>query len=320
MAKRQCYTWMMSSAITVVLCGCAPTPTGGIRVFDLATGRESSFDAMAQAACESDVVLFGEAHYDPICNGAEADLYDAMLTECEKTGRAPTILAMEFFETDTQPALDAYVNGAMVESDFVKQARQGAKYPTSHRPLIELAKRFESRVVAANTPRRIVKDFRESGVDYADFRPTMTAEDQALSPPTLSAPDSPYRDRFLEFMRGAMESHGGGASDEMRLIPDDPMRDPMSPERMFLTQSLWDESMSRAVARARAESPGRNVLLVVGGFHVERGGGTTQKLRTLRPQDRILVVRYRDSEAGIDMTSADEKSADFLIVGQTETP
>lgn len=67
--------------------------------------------------------------------------------------------------------------------------------------------------------------------------------------------------------------------------------------------------------RPRAQ-PDRNVLLIVGGFHVERDGGTTRKLRIFRPHDRILVVRYRTDEEGADFMPADEKSGEFLIIGQ----
>lgn len=298
--------------------GCATWPHGAYRVFRVDTGAESELDALIAAADESDIVLFGEAHYDPICNAAQAALYDALLARRAQAGRPPTTLAMEFFETDTQPALDAYLRGDLPEMEFVTQTRQGPRYADSHRALIESAKRHHADVIAANAPRTIVRAFRESGEEYAAFRAAQPPGDQALIPETLTVIDGAYRDRFMDFMRGAVEAHGGGSdTDEMILLDGDaPPPDPMSPERMYMAQSLWDESMASRIAAARAAQPDRNVLLIVGGFHVERDGGTTRKLRIFRPHDRILVVRYRTDEEGADFMPADEKSGEFLIIGQ----
>lgn len=171
---------------------------GQFRAFDGRTGREITLTQAAQIARRADVVLFGEEHNDFVCNQIEAQLLAALAAD------RPTSLAMEFFETDTQAALDAYLDGKLDEADFRKAARQGKAYLRSHRPLIEICREMNLPVIAANTPRELVRRFRQSGLEYPEFVAALSPEERGLVPARFSLPLGAYFDRF----KAAMGGHG----------------------------------------------------------------------------------------------------------------
>ncbi len=134
-------------------------------------------------------------------------------------------LAMEFFETDTQAALDAYLRGRLDESAFREQARQKGAYLISHRPLIELCRAARVPVIAANAPRRLVSAYRKSGEDYAAYRASVTPEEQRWLPAECSELTGAYRDRFLE----VMSSHGPASAPAMPAPMTAPTSQPAQP-------------------------------------------------------------------------------------------
>ncbi len=196
--------------LTAACTGCA-TPrldlgrrTGGsaalfaqFRAYDGRTGRPLNFTDVVRRCATADVIVFGEEHSDVVCNQLQAQLFHALLTQPR-----PVALAMEFFEADTQASLDAYLARRIDEPAFHRQTRQGRDYVVTHRPLIELARATHTPVIAANAPRRLVRAYRKSGLDYRDFRAGLPAEDQRWLPRRNTYLSGPYEDRFLELMSG----------------------------------------------------------------------------------------------------------------------
>jgi hypothetical protein len=119
---------------------------------------------------------------------------------------------MEFFEADTQAAVDAYLDGKVDESEFIEQTRQGRAYWVSHRPLVERSRAAGTPVLAANAPRRLVRAFRVSELDYDAFLETVKPEDRRWIPARSARLGGAYEERFFELM-------GGHDSDPS--VPDD---------------------------------------------------------------------------------------------------
>lgn len=323
--------------------------------YDGRSGRPISFSELVRKCRSADVVLFGEAHGNAVCNQIEAQLFHALL----QTGR-PAALAMEFFEADTQAPLDAYLSGRLDEPGFAKQAHRGHTYYGTHRPLIELTRSANVPVLAANAPRRLVHQFRKSGLDYDAFRASVSAEDRQWLPVTYTYIGGDYRSRFAEIM---------GASDDETSSADQPAASPTSRpaqhaadkpkhtptptspgvtvepvtqpggdaagkspasvpppaavhsfnwKEFYRAQLLWDDAMSESIANYRDRYPRRRVMLVVGGFHVEYDGGTAQKLRRRRPGDKVVTVTYRSYPNGQFAFDPDDKGAgDVVVYGLT---
>lgn len=167
------------------------------QAYDGHSGRPLSFRDIVSRCRGADVILFGEEHSDAVCNQLEAQLLYALASQPR-----PVALALEFFEADTQAALDAYLRGRTTEPAFRKQTRQGRAYVLAHRPLIELCRTADIPAVAANVPRRLVRDYRKSELSYEEYRAGLEAADQCWLPLTNTYLTGPYEDRFFDLMSG----------------------------------------------------------------------------------------------------------------------
>ncbi|MBX3396847.1 MAG: ChaN family lipoprotein [Phycisphaerae bacterium] len=176
-----------------------PFLTEQFHAFDGRTGRPVSFGTIVEMVRSADAVLFGEEHSNVVCNALEAQLLAAM----HGRGR-PVTLAMEFFERDTQSALDSYLDKRINEDDFRELTRQKRNYAVSHRPMIEYCRSASIPVIAANAPWRLMRAFGKSGLPFAAYRATVEPVDQAWLPRECRLLDGAYRERF----EAVMSHHG----------------------------------------------------------------------------------------------------------------
>ncbi len=187
---------------------------GQFQAYDGHSGKRISLGEVARRCKLSDVVLFGEMHSDAICNQLEAQLFYVLAQDAR-----PVALAMEFFEADTQATLEAYLRGRVTEPAFRELTRQNRAYVYAHRPLIEFCRAAHVLVIAANAPRRLVRAYRRSGLDYDEYRAGLDADDQRWVPRESEYLTGPYEDRFMALMGG----HGEGMSAEpLADEPDEP--------------------------------------------------------------------------------------------------
>ena len=326
------------TVLTLVVGGCSGASrvklaehTGGsaalyqqFQAFDGRSGQPISFAEVAQRCGKADVVLFGELHSHSVCNAVEAQLFHALMQRSR-----PAALAMEFFERDTQAALDAYLAGKSDEAAFMTATRQNRDYLLAHRPLIELCRTAGAPIIAANAPRRLVREYRMSKMPFDEFRKSRSAEDQRWLPRTSEHLPGPYFDRFVEVIRHHPPAPAAATS-APALLPltqtgdaaNAAMGNPVATPKVdpfivsFRPQLLWDDSMSESVADFRAAHGDHRVMLVVGRFHVASEGGTLQKFRQRRPSDRVCTVVFSSREsATFALDNDDTHSADIVICG-----
>jgi uncharacterized iron-regulated protein len=249
-------------------------------------GTRASVGQVVAAAGAADLVVIGEVHDHPEGSLLEREMFSRLAE-----GGAPISLAMEFFERDQQPALDAWRAGTLDEAAFRKATNRSASYEATHAPLLALAKERGLAVLAANAPRRLVTAWRTAETDdYAGWLAGLPEADRALLPRETSRPRDAYWERFRALM-------GGRA------------------ERFYRAQSLWDDAMAESIADHRAAHPDRRVLLVVGGFHVARRLGTVSKFLSRRPSDRVVVVLMSLSDApSLPLDPSERGDADWIAV------
>ncbi len=296
---------------------------GQFQAFDGRTGRRFTFEELASRAGRVDVVLFGEEHSDVVCNAIEAQLLAALAQQ-----RRRVTLAMEFFEADTQAALDAYLNGRIDEIEFRKLTRQKRAYLTAHRPMIEYCRKASIPVIAANAPWRLTRALRLSGKPYDQFLAGLDPADRAWLPRTSDLLSGPYHDRFVEamaehempvLMPSSQPSSRPSSQPSSAPAVSQPSSQPDRSEqllRAYRAQSLWDDTMAEAIALHRGRFPERRVMLIVGAFHVASEGGMWTKLRQCRPEDAVLTMVYRGtSKTPLAFDDADRGAGDVVIYG-----
>lgn len=245
----------------------APPLPRAVSVRDGRTGREIPYDAWLAELAQADTVFLGEYHTDETTHRVELAVYDALLAR--RSGRV--VLALEMFERDVQPTLDAYLSGKIDEPEFLAHARPWGNYQTAYRPLIERAKAKHGAVVASNFPAPLRQRIAREGAAVLE---SLTGDARGQAPAQLLPNTAAYwrrADNAIRSHRGMV----GGQSEE---------------DRLYSTQSLWDNAMGESCALALAAHPGYAVLHVNGAFHSAYWDGTVRQLRLRRPETKVLTV------------------------------
>jgi uncharacterized iron-regulated protein len=141
----------------------------------------------------------------------------------------------------------------MPESEFLKTVGWGGGPFAAYRRQVLFD--GEGVTVALNIPRSIANQVSRLGPE------SLSAEQRRLLPPVWERGQAKYFERF----RNAMKDHA----------PEDAI------ERYFWAQSLWDDTMAWQALRSQAARPGDVLVIIVGEFHVEFGGGLPYELRRL---------------------------------------
>ncbi len=271
----------------------APPLSAITRVFDVKRDREVSLEAAIDAIDSADAVFLGETHLDDTTHRVEIAVYEGLVRR-----RGNVILALEMFERDVQPSLDDYLGGRIPETEFLARSRPWGNYWTGYRPLIEAAKRHGLPVVAANVPTDVRRKLALGGREAFD---ALSAAERALLPSEIR----PESDAYWARVDRAVHGHGGGG----------PV--PSATDRLYSTQSLWDNSMAEACAKALERRPGSVVFHVNGAFHSDYRDGLVAQFTKRRPEARVrtLSVIPTDDLHSIDAT-LDRDRADFLVYAE----
>jgi uncharacterized iron-regulated protein/predicted esterase len=249
----------------------APTPEERLlrrasRVFDGRTAKEIGWEAALARAAAADAVFLGETHLDRLTHAAEL----AFLRGLASLRGDHVALALEMFERDVQPALDAYLSGEISEADFLAQARPWPNYRTDYRPMVEFARARGIPVIASNLPADLRRKLARGG---AEAHAGLSAAERALMPARLLENPPEYWARVEQATLG----HGA-----LGMVS--------AQSRLYDGQNLWDNAMGDSVARARAEDSGRLVVHVNGGFHSAEWQGTVWQLQQRMPRTRVVTV------------------------------
>jgi len=262
--------------------GASRTPTGPTHAIYDAAGASSTLAAFAESCADADVIAFGELHGHEVGSALQLELLQTLFTQSR-----PVALAMEFFEADTQPDIDAYLAGEIDEPTFRSKTKRDEAYATSHCPLVELCRERGARVIAANAPRPLVIAYRKSSLDYAAYLATLTDDQRALMPTSSVPPHDEHERRFMKMMG--------------------PVRGPA----FFKSMALWNDAMAESVVRARADDPRTRVLLIVGTFHVAARLGTITQITARSPDASIRLLTMRNG--GTAWRASDAGEGDLVV-------
>lgn len=258
---------------------------------------------MVAELAKADVVFLGEQHDDPGTHRLQA----AVLEGLARRRSGPIVLALEMFERDAQPALDAWLRGASSEADFLAVSRPWPNHQNDYRPLIEIARAENWPVVAGNVPRRLAQAVSRRGLVALDSVP---AADRALAASDLSCPRDEYWTRFSGTM-GDMSGHG------VQMTPE--QVDAMV-WRFYEAQCLKDETMAEAIATA-LDTHHTLVVHANGAFHSDYRLGTVERVRRRMPRARIVVVSFVPEDDLDRVDGRDQrKLGDWIVYTLTDSP
>lgn len=266
-----------------------------VLIFSGHDGSAKPWSVLIDSASRADAVILGETHGHSVGLAAAAALWEDIIAAAPSAA-----LSLEFFERDTQAALDDYRLNLIDEEAFRRVTRRSAgNYPEGHRAMVEAARSAGLPVIASNAPRPYVRLARTKGFEALAG---LTAEQKRLFLLPATLPEGRYRDDFIRLMtEDPSMAHGESDASGRR----------QAAEAMFRSQSLWDWTMAESIARA-LEAGHRPVVHVVGRFHSDFEGGLVQALRAIRPGVTVVTLSVLPVSAAA-LRDEDLGRADFVI-------
>lgn len=281
---------------SMLILACAHAQTSGIlRGSDLQPVELS--DGLSQVTPGS-VVIIGENH-----GFKEHQEQQVAVMQALRDMGLKVSVGMEFFTYTHQPLVDAYRAETLGEADFLEAISWGSPSFEFYRQQAlfpNLAEGSETR--ALNAPRSLTGKVSKGGLE------ALTHEDWELMPPQFAAGRDSYKRRFLSMM-----PH----------LPN-----PAAGERYFLAQSIWDDTMAWQAVDFLRSHQDQVLVIVVGDFHVQFGGGLPDRIKTRAPELPVWTVSQvntwgmTEEELAIEIAPSESEGprADLLWLAPAKSP
>ena len=127
-----------------------------------AKGKKVSYKKMLKTASKSDVVLFGELHYNPISHWLQYELTKDLFEV------RSLVMGAEMIEADNQPELNSYLINEISQQELDSLARLWKNHKTDYAPLVNFAKKKKVPFIATNVPRRYANLVFKKGFNALD--------------------------------------------------------------------------------------------------------------------------------------------------------
>jgi uncharacterized iron-regulated protein len=245
-------------------------------------GEIESFNSIVKAALETDVVLFGELHDNPIVHWLQYLLTLELDIEIQDL-----VLGAEMFETDDQLPLNEYLSGVINLSKLEGNTRVWPNFKTDYLPLVNYAKDNNHKFIATNVPRRYASFVYHNGLDTLEY---LSDKAKSFLPPLPIAYDG-----NLGCYKEMLEMSGGHGGDNL----------PKS-------QALKDACMAHNIL---INIPSNGVFLHYNGaFHSKNKEGITWYLLHENPDLKIMTIDATEQEFIDELEEERMGVADFIIV------
>jgi len=256
------------------------------RLYD-ARGRQVKYEKMVNVLSQSDVVLFGELHNNPICHWLQLELSKSLY----KKDSALTMGA-EMFESDNQLLIDEYFAGLIRQRNFEEEMRLWGNYKTDYKPLLEFAKENKLKFVATNIPRRYA-----ALVNLGGFEGLLPLSDEAkkyFAPhPVPFDPEAPNNKEMAEMDMGGGHGKGG------------------VPPNMVKAQAIKDATMAHFIVKNHEK--GKFFIHFQGDFHSKNHGAIAWYLNQYNPRLKVRTISTVET-AELDFKDEYKPLADFILV------
>lgn len=277
------------------------------RVYSVKQGKEVSLGDIAADMNNYDVLFFGEEHNDSVTHYLE----QAMLrTLYDKFGDKLT-LSMEMFDRDVQLVMNEYLQDAIREKHFTKDARVWSNY-RDYRPLVEFAKEKKLDVVCANAPSRYTNIAGRKGQEALKELPKQSKEYFAPLPYKVATGD--YYNKLME-----MSGHSMAPATDSTKAKAPPM--PMGGFDLPTAQSLWDATMAYSICSYYKKHKDHKIMQVNGRFHSDEGFAVAAQLKNYNKKISRLVISTSSDDAFPNIKWDNYKQyGDYIIITDPKVP
>ena len=245
-------------------------------------GKKVSFEKVVKKAKESDVVLFGEFHDNPIAHWLQLALVKELQPQVN------LILGAEMLERNDQEVVNQYLKGGVTEKALDTLARLWTNYKTDYKPLVDFAKEHQLPFIATNVPRKYARLVNKKGLKALDTLPEAEKRWIAPLPIVFDENLSQYKK-----MTESLPNHKGK-------------------ENIIKAQAVKDATMADAIVKNR--KPNSVSVHFNGTYHSDFYEGIYWFLK--REEPKLTVITIATTEQ-VDLSKIAKEAygqADFILV------
>lgn len=245
--------------------------------------KESSYQKLLNEAQDSDIIIFGELHNNPICHWLQLELTKDLYEFIDDS----LVLGAEMFEADNQLLLDEYIYGKINEKNFKNEVKLWSNYDTDYKPLVEFSRDKHLCFIASNIPRRYASLVFNNGLKALD---SLDSEAYKFIPPL------PFKiDISLKSYQDLLKMEDA----------------PHSNENMPYAQAVKDATMAYFILKNWTKN--KLFLHFNGAYHSNNYEGIVWHLKQRMPDLNILTISTVEQE-NIDILNKESINiADFII-------
>lgn len=259
------------------------------QIFAGDSGETRSFSEVVGNLKAGDVVILGERHEFALHQQAQMQVIESL----KELGHRVSV-GMEFLPWTQQAAVNQWRAGLLNEAAFLQSVEWGQTNFDFYRPQMSAPQLGLEYVWALNAPRALTSKISRVGLE------ALTDSEKALLPPGFEPGNAKYFERFKQAI-----GH----------LPN-----PDAAWRYFLAQSVWDDTMAWRIADFQKAHPEQILVVIVGEFHVQYGGGLPDRLQkrgvqNLRTVSLVSAEGLTEDEIQKEVSpGSDGSRADYIWV------
>ena len=248
------------------------------------TGRSLSRRELVAQFAPKSVVLLGEYHDNVMHHAWQVDMLSAFAAQ-----RDHIMIGMEMLPRSSQPALDAWVKGAIDEAEFLTQSRWQEYWkfdPALYWPILRFARLNKIPIVALNVDRALLDAVKKQGWENIP-----AAQRDGITDPARPSED------YLQMLAQSFSLHGSHPNGQDPVPAADTTRVVQDPnfKRFVQSQQLWDRGMAQAMATALQAHPDTLMIGVMGSGHLMDRHGVPLQLADLGVKDVAVLLPWDES-------------------------
>jgi len=256
--------------IAILFFSLSATGAQEYKLVESESGKPYSIDKMSDELLNYDVIFFGELHDDSLLHHLEAEVFRKLVSQNDNV-----VLSMEMFERDNQTELTNFIKGKIDYSAFSQQARLWPNHQTDYQPLLQIAKRYQRDVIAANVPRRYASLLAKNGEGALQ---EINPDERKFLAEKIVVLDDRYKKEFYATMEDMSKQGMPNRSGHDMLL------------NIYKAQCLKDDTMAESIHQYLVSNPDKKVLHINGDFHSRYYLGTVQKLALMNKKLKIAVI------------------------------
>lgn len=235
------------------------------------TGERATLADLVDQVVPGTILLLGEQHVTATHSGQHLEILQALRNKGLRVS-----VGMEFVAYPFQQACDDWRNGLLSEDQFLTAVEWGKTgFEFYDRQMLFPDYSQGEHLIALNAPRKLTSRIAKVGIDG------LSAEERLLLPPDFTIGNANYFERFKKSI-----GH----------LPD-----PTKAAFYFAAQSAWDDTMAWKAVEFINAHPDQVLVIIVGEFHVQYGGGLPDRLAArLNSQEHRVLSLSQVNLFGLD--------------------